>query len=473
VSEEAPARGRTRKEAQLPSTDQIATDLRGRIDGAVLKSGDTDWDVARRAFNLVIDQRPAAVALPSSTADVAEIVRYARDNGLRVAPQLTGHNAAPLGSLADTILLKTTWLTGVEIDPAARRARVQAGEVWRSVVDAAAEHGLAALHGSSPTVGVVGYTLGGGMGWLARKHGLNANSVSAIDLVTASGAIVRADRDNDPNLFWALRGGGGNFGVVTALEFDLYPVKELYAGVLFFPFERGAEVLHAWREWTQETPDEVTSVGRLLQFPPVPEIPEPVRGKSFSVVEAAYLGDESEGAELIEPLRKLGAEMDTFATVPAAALSELHMDPPEPVPYATEHRMVGELPSEGIDALLGAAGPGSGSPLISVELRQLGGELARSRPENGAVGALRGDYALFGVGTAMEPGIAAASKDALGRLDEAMGPYDSGRSYFNFTEQRTDAGRLYEDEDYRRLTAVKAEYDPDGVFRANHELAAA
>ena len=457
----------------MPSTDQIAADLRARIDGAVVKSGDTDWDGARRAFNLTLDQRPAAVAMPSSVTDVAAVVRYAADNGLRVAPQLTGHNAEPLGTLADTILLKTTWLTGVEIDPTARRARVQAGEMWRSVIAAAAEHGLAALHGSSPTVGVVGYTLGGGMGWLARKHGLNANSVTAIELVTANGAIVRADRDSEPSLFWALRGGGGNFGVVTALEFDLFPVSELYAGAMFFPFERGGEVLHAWREWTQDTPDEVTSVGRLLQFPPLPDIPEPLRGNSFAVVEAAYLGDEAEGAELTQPLRELGPAMDTMATVPATALSELHMDPPEPVPYATEHRMVGELPADGLDALLEATGPGSGSPLLSVELRQLGGELARRRPHQGAVGALRGDYAMFGVGIAMDEQLAAASKQSLGRLAEAMEPYDSGRPYFNFQERRTDAGRLYESDDYRRLQAVKAEYDPDGVFKANHELAAA
>ncbi|HEX8646320.1 MAG TPA: FAD-binding oxidoreductase [Thermoleophilaceae bacterium] len=457
----------------MRTTDQIAADLRARIEGAVVKAGDTDWDVARRAFNLVIDQRPAAVALPASSADVAQIVCYAREHGLRVAPQLTGHNAAPLGSLANTILLKTTWMTGVEIDPDARRARVQAGETWAGVIAAAAEHGLAALHGSSPTVGVVGYTLGGGLGWLARKHGLNANNVTAVELVTADGSLVRADRDTEPELFWAVRGGGGNFGVVTAIEFELFPVKELYAGVLFFPFERGSEVLHAWREWTAEAPDEVTSVGRLLQFPPIPDIPEPVRGRSFAVVEAAYLGSEAEGAELMAPLRELGAEMDTFATIPAAGLSGLHMDPPEPVPALTDHRMVGELPADGVDALVEAAGPGSGSPLLSVELRHLGGALARSAPDHGAVDTLAGEYAMFGVGVPMNDELAAASEEAFGRIGEALAPYDSGRPYLNFQERPTDPSRLFAPDAYRRLAAVRAEHDRDGVFRANHSVTAA
>jgi FAD/FMN-containing dehydrogenase len=458
----------------LRTTDQIAADLRARIEGAVIKAGDTDWDLARRAFNLVIDQRPAAVALPASSADVAQIVCYAREHGLRVAPQLTGHNAGPLGSLANTILLKTTWMTGVEIDPAARRARVQAGETWAGVIAAAAEHGLAALHGSSPTVGVVGYTLGGGLGWLARKHGLNANSVTAVEVVTADGSLVRADRDSEPELFWAIRGGGGNFGVVTAIEFELFPVKELYAGVLFFPFERGGEVLHAWREWTEDAPDEVTSVGRLLQFPPIPDIPEPVRGRSFAVVEAAYLGSEADGAELMAPLRELGGiEMDTFATVPAPALSGLHMDPPEPVPALTDHRMVGDLGSEGVDALVEAAGPGSGSPLLSVELRHLGGALARSAPDHGAADTLDGDYAMFAVGVPMSDELAAASEETFARVGEALAPYDAGRAYLNFQERPTDPARLFDQDAYRRLRAIRAEHDRDGVFRANHTVAAA
>ena len=225
-----------------PARDELSA-LRDLCGGAIAFPGDDGYDAARGAFNLAVDQRPAAVAYPADAAEVAEVVRAARACGLRVAPQSTGHNAGPLGSLADTVLLKTSGMGGVEIDAERRIARVGAGVVWEDVVDAAAPHGLIALHGSSPNVGVAGYSLGGGMGWLARSHGLQTNSVTAIELVTAEGELVRTDADNDPELFWALRGGGGNFGVVTALEFRLYPLTEIYAGFMMWDWTEAERVL--------------------------------------------------------------------------------------------------------------------------------------------------------------------------------------------------------------------------------------
>ena len=224
--------------------------LRARMDGDVAGPGDANWDEARLAWNLAVDQRPAAVAMPESAEDVAAVVAFARAEGLRVAPQGTGHNAGALGDLADTILLKTHRMRGVTIDPDTRTARAEAGVIWIEVVEAAAEHGLAALAGSSPDVGVVGYTLGGGLSWLARKHGIGANQVTAIEVVTASGDLVRTDWANEPDLFWALRGGGGSFAIVTAIEFNLFPISEVYAGILWYPVEEAAEVLKAWRNWT-------------------------------------------------------------------------------------------------------------------------------------------------------------------------------------------------------------------------------
>ena len=208
-------------------------------------------------------------------------------------------------------------MRAVTIDAAARRARVEAGALWMDVTAPAAEHGLAALAGSSPDVGVVGYTLGGGLCWLSRalrpgrqpRHGDRARRPPAASRSAPT-------RESHPDLFWALRGGGGSFGVVTAIEIELFPIETVYAGVMFWPQERAREVLQAWREWTEPFPDEIVSVGRILNPPPLPEVPEPVRGKKFVVVEAIYLGEEAEGAELIEPLRALGPAMDTFARSP-------------------------------------------------------------------------------------------------------------------------------------------------------------
>ena len=228
-------------------------------------------------------------------------LRFARSHDLRIAPQGTGHGALPLGQLEGAMLLKTSRMRRVHISPALRSASAEAGAEWEDVVAPAGEHGLAALAGTSPNVGVTGYTLGGGMGWLARRYGLAANSVTAVELVTPDGRHLRADADDEPDLFWAVRGGGGSVGVVTALEMELYPVAELYAGALFFPIERSSEVLRAWREWTDTVPDEVTSMGRLLRLPPLPEVPEPPARRAFASVEAAYLGDAAAGAAAGSP----------------------------------------------------------------------------------------------------------------------------------------------------------------------------
>ena len=435
----------------------------------VLLPGDDGWDAARGAFNLLIEQEPAMIAFPHSADDVATIVNIARASGLRVAPQGTGHNAGPLGSLKDAILLKTSEMRGVDIDVAARRARVQAGARWEDVVPRASELGLAALHGSSPDVGIVGYSLGGGMGWMARKHGLQTNSVTAIELVNADGEQLRIDHDNEPELFWALRGGGGNFGIVTAIEFELYPVESFYAGAMFFPIERAKEVLHAWHDLTPSLPDEITSVGRVLSFPPLDIVPEIVRGKSFAIVEAAYLGGEAEGAELLRPIRELGPVMDTFAVVPPVALSELHMDPREPIAGITGHQLVGDLPAQAIDRVLDAAAVAPGSALAMLELRHTGGALSRSAEHHGAMATMAGSYSMFAGGPVFEESMAVAVQAQLALVEGALAPYDAGR-YLNFVEEPHDTGVAFPADTHSRLEAAKAAYDPDGRFQANHEI---
>jgi FAD/FMN-containing dehydrogenase len=444
--------------------------LRDRV-ARVVTPVDAGWDAARVAFNLTVDQHPALIAYPSSAAEVAEVVRFAKERDLTVAPQRTGHNAAPLGSLERSILLKTDDLTGVQIDASARRARVGGGMKWEHVVPQASEMGLAALHGSTPDVSIAGYSLGGGLGWYGRKHGLAANSITAIEIVTADGELRRVDHDHESALFWALRGGGGNFGVVTALEFELYEVPELYAGIMFFPFERAGEVLHAWREMTTTLPEEMTSVGRVLQFPPLPEIPEPMRGQSFAIVEGFFLGSEADGRDLLAPVRELGPAMDTFAMVPPVGIAETHMDPPDPAPFTSDTQLLRDLTPGAIDDVVAVVGPGSGSPLASVELRHSGGALARAESHHGALAKLEGEYVMFAGGMAMDEGMTAANRAYLDRLTDALRGYEAGQ-YSNFVERPFDARGFYPEETYRRLQAIKGEYDPDGVFRANHPIEA-
>jgi FAD/FMN-containing dehydrogenase len=447
-----------------------ATELRRLIGDPVMGPDDAGWDAARLAFNLTVDQRPALIAEPASREEVAVVIRFAAAHDLRVAPQRTGHNAMPLGSLERTVLLKTNRLDRVHVDGPGRCARVGAGARWEDVVPLASEQGLAALHGSTPDVSIAGYSLGGGMGWYARKHGLAANSVKAIEVVTADGEIRTASHDSEPDLFWALRGGGGNFGVVTALEFELYPVEEVYGGALFFPFERAEEVLKAWLAWTADVPEEVTSVGRMLQLPPLEVIPEAVRGKSFAVVEAVFLGSEADGRELMRPLRDLGPAMDSFAMVPPVGIADLHMDPREPVPGASEHSLLGELGERAIEELVVAVGPGSGSTLVSVELRHTGGALSRAEEGNGAVASLPGRFASFAVGIAA-PEMVTKTEADLARFAAATRPYEAGH-YLNFVEQRTPAESFFPPAVAERLRTIRDAYDPDRLLQANHEIGA-
>jgi hypothetical protein len=454
-------------QTQLSSPGRLASALPGKV----VIPEDVRFDEARRAWNLTIDQRPAAVAFPESPRDVAAVVLFARNFGLRVAAQGTGHSAGPLGSLEDTILLKTERMRGVSVDPDRRTAQVEAGTVWVEVVDVAAQHGLAALAGSSPDVGVVGYTLGGGISFLGRRYGLAANHVRSIELVTADGRLVRADREHEPDLFWALRGGGGSFGVVTLIEFELFPITQAYAGILWYPIERGPEVLHAWRELTQDDlPDELTTVGRFVNLPPLPEIPEPVRGKSFAIVEAYHLGDPGQADALLAPLRALGPLNDTITTVKMSALTHLRMEPEQPVPAAGDGLMVDHMSAEALDAFVEVAGAHAEFPLVSIELRHLGGELRRKRPEHGALASLDADYTMGAVGIAPAPEFEAPVRAQVQAVKDALAPWRARQMYLGFAETQQDTTTFWTEQAYDRLRRIKTAVDPDDIIRSNHPI---
>jgi hypothetical protein len=448
---------------QMPLVELI-TDL----DGELTLPGAPDWDRARAAWHLDVDQQPAAVVEAASARDVVLVVEAAQAAGLRVAAQSTGHNAGPLGNLSGTVLVRMHRMRQVQIDPVNHVARAEGGAVWADVTAAAAPHGLAALAGSAADVGVAGYSLGGGVSWLGRSHGLTANSVLALEVVTADGELRRVDETCDPELFWALRGGGGAFGVVTAIEMRLFPIAEVHAGTLFFPLERASEVLHAWHDWTASVPESVTSIGRVLRFPPMPELPDFLSGQSFAVVEAACQLSVEEADELLAPLRELGPTMDTFATIPVETLDLLHMDPPGPVPGRGDGALLDEVSHATIDALLAVAGPGVESPLLSVELRHLDGMLAPGRMAGGATSGLPGTHLMFAVGITPFPEAVVAVEQSVTAVRSAVEPWETG-CYLNFAETpRTGDEVFFGSHD--RLRRVKWAYDPTDVFHSNHPI---
>lgn len=454
-----------------PSTTYPPSRSAGALDRDVLLTPDAPgWDRARRAWNLAVDQRPAAIGVPRGTDDVVALVRFAREHGLRVAPQATGHQAATLDSLHESLLLKTALMRTVHVNAQDGTARAEAGAQWQDVVALAEGQGLAPLAGSAPDVGVVGYTLGGGLSWLSRRFGLAVNSVLRAEVVTADGASLTVDADNEPDLFWALRGGGGSYAIVTALEFELRPVTAVYGGALLWPMQRAEEVLVAWQLWLAQAPDEVTSVARLLRIPELPDVAPALRGRQMVAIEAAFIGDRGAGANLIAPLRALGPELDTFAMMTPTQLGGLHMDPPNPVPVFGDGMLLSELPIAAIDNLLDVAGAYSRSPLLCVDLRHLGGAIARERADGGAVSGLSAEFGVFAVGMAPDPQVREIVADHVDGVQDALRTWDAGRSFANLAERRRGGDELFGERTHARLRAVKRAYDPADVIHANHPV---
>lgn len=448
------------------------TDFSGlSIAGRIATPDDSDWDQARQAWNLAADQRPSAVAFAESGEDIATVVRFAAGNGLRVSGQATGHGAVALGSLEDAILIKTERMRGIEVDASAQTARVEAGVLSVELAEAAQQHGLSGLPGSSPDVGVAGYHLGGGLSWFGRQYGFACNRLRAIELVTADGEARTVDAGNQPDLFWALRGGGGDFAVVIALHIDLVPVADAYAGAYIFPGAVGAEAVRIWRDWAAGVGENVTSVVRFLRPPDIPDVPEPLRGTPLLTIDGACIGSREEGEAAFAPLLEIGEPMmNTFDQVPPAALCRIHMDPEQPVPGLGHHRVLRELPDEAIEVFASLAGPDSGTPLLLTEIRQLGGALARPDENGGALSHLDAGFAMFGIGMPMTPELGQAIEAHHDRLHEAMGPWAADGGYFNFAERPCDADAILPPDVCARLADVKRQYDPDSRIIGSHAV---
>jgi hypothetical protein len=442
------------------------------IRGRVATSSDSDWDEARQAWNLAADQQPPAVTFVESADDVSKVVRFAADHDLKVTGQGTGHGAVAMGALDDTILIKTERMQAIEV--ADGTARMEAGVLAEQIGGAAHEKGMSFLPGTSPNVGVTGYTLGGGLSWLGRKYGWACNNVISIEVVTADGEARTVDSGSDPDLFWALRGGGGGFAIVTALHVNLFPVSEAYAGALLFAPDVTEAGVRRYRDWTAEVPEEVGSMVRMLNLPPIPDIPEEIRGKKWLAITACCIGDKEAGEKLVAPLREIGEPvMDVFDQIPSPALSRIAMDPEPPVPGLGHHATINELPDEALDAFVSTAGPESDSPLLLAELRHLGGALGRAPENAGALDKLDAEYVMLAIGMLMDPALREPIEGQLDRLHDALGPWVADGGYYNYAERPCDVEAILPEETCKRLSEVKRSWDPDNRIVANHSVAMA
>lgn len=451
------------------------SELQGVVRGPVFTADDAGYSSEVAVFNTAVRHRPAVVVGAVDAADVAEAVTFAVEHGLNVAVLNTGHGPT-VAADADTLMITTGRMSGLTIDADNRWARVEAGVRFGQLVQTAAKYGLAPLPGSSPGVGVVGYTLSGGASsTMGRKYGWAADHVSAIEVVTADGELRCVSPQYESDLFSALLGGKSNFGVVVAMKFALFPVTQLYAGALFFSGDHSRQVLQAYRELTASAPDELTTGLALLNLPPLPGLPPFMQGQLTVSVRVSYVGDADAGARLIEPLRHAAPVLaDTVADIPYTQFATISNDPTDPAPAVEHFGLLRELTEDTVKAIVDVVGPGSGSTANIVDIRHLQGAFSNPAPFPNAVGARDAAYAMFAL-TVVPPGQEVAAYRDSGRdLLAALRPWLHNGSNPSFigpadaVEGRTMLA--YDPEVYQRLRAVKALYDPLNRFRLNHNI---
>jgi FAD/FMN-containing dehydrogenase len=452
------------------TTLEIADHARALIKGRVVLPGDPDWEAARTPWNLSVDQHPAAVVEAADVADVQAVIELATQGGLRVAPQATGHGSESLGPLDGAVLLKTTSMRAVAIDPAKRIARVQAGALAADVALAAGAHGLAPVLGLAPTVGVAGLTFGGGIGWLSRAYGLACNNVHAFTVVLASGEQRRVDADSEPALFWALRGGGGPGAIVTALELKTHPIGEVSAGMLAWPAEHAGDVLEQFWRLTLDAPESFSAVFRYLSLPPVETVPAPLRGRRVVAVIAAHLGTERDGARLIGTLRSSGPTLvDTFAPIGVADLVRVAGDPEAPVPGRGDGFMIERIDPELVRIVADLIARDGLAPLVMLELRQLGGALAQPPAGHGALASLPGGFSVFASGAVIGAEDRLAIDAQLDALRERLAPWITPRALLSSSRAGTDPAEGFDSDTWDRLSAIRERFDPSGLILGNRE----
>lgn len=429
---------------------------------------DPEYAPALLGFNRDIIHRPRLLVVPQLVSEVIATVTFAHRHDLPVRVLGKGHGAQ--GPITDGIAIATDGLAFVTVDAEARTARVGAGATWTDVLAVASPLGLAGLCGSAPHVGVVGYLLGGGIGPVARTFGFGADHVRSISVVTADGGLVRADREFNQDLFWALRGGKGGFGVVVDVEIDLFPLDTIYGGALYYSADDTPAVLRAFAEWTRDLPDEMTTSVAMLRLPPLPELPEALRGRFVCAVRIGYVGPEHHAEALMEPIRDAARPLiDAVRQLPYSEIGSIHADPVDPMPVMEGGILLHSFTAAAAEALLACAGPTVDVPLAAVELRVLGGALARTPEPANAVGGRDAAYSLHVVGAPVPELLHTVIPELIDGVFTSMGGWRSAATQINFfgRANRPLPGMSvtsWAPDVAARLREVRRRHDPAGRF---------
>ena len=449
-------------------------DLRESIRGEVITPTDPQYDEARAVWNGMIDKRPALIVRCSGVADVLAAVQFARSQDLELAVRGGGHSLPGFSTSDGGIVVDLSPMKGIRVDPDAQRVVAQGGVTWRELDHETQAFGLAVTGGLVSSTGIAGFALGGGIGWLMRKHGLACDNLVAADVVTADGRLVRASQDENPELYWGLRGGGGNFGIVTSFEFRLHRLgPTILAGPIFYPGDQAPQILRGYREYTANLPDEMTTLVNLTTAPPAPFLPADVHGKKVVAVVGVYAGSAEEGRKVAAPLRQLGTPItDMLGPMPYTMMQTL-LDGLY-TPGARNHfkaGYLGGLSDDAIDTFVRFHGR-SISPSSEIHIHHVGGAVARVPDDATAFGQRGAPYLLNIVARWTDATTDDAQIEWARDLYAAAEPFSTGGTYVNFLSGGDDrVAAAYGPANYERLARLKETWDPTNVFRLNQNIA--
>jgi FAD/FMN-containing dehydrogenase len=466
--------------AEIGLADDAIDAFRARLRGSALTPSDPGYGEVRAEFNAMHSGRPALIVSCSGTADVVDAVDFAREQALLVAVRGGGHSIAGLSSIDGGMLIDLSPMRGGHVDPEQRLARVQGGALWADLDRETQAFGLVAPGGVVSDTGVAGLTLGGGYGWVRRKYGLSCDHLVEAQLVCADGQVRTASAQSNPDLFWAIRGGGGNFGIATSFTFGLEPLGPIVAfAATFYPMEEVADVMRGWRAYVEQAPNEVTSVCVTLTFPANPEMPEAIHDRPCIIVGAVHTGDVDEGLEAMQPLRELGTPLfDMSGPTPFSAV-QTGFDPLFPrnqLQAYWKSQYLQELSDEAID-LIAAKAQSRPAPLCLVNTFHMGGAISDVGAEDTAFAERSAPFMVSIDGMWSDPADSADNIAWVRSTWEEIGRFGTGGVYLNFTGLADEAPSAGVDSAYgrnlRRLAEVKATYDPDNFFRLNNNIAPA